>query len=230
MRQGHGHDPSQFGFKAGDRASNVLECRSIDNLVALSTDGRTYTVPVSSLPSARGDGQPITSMVDVAHGARIVHMVAGADDSRYVLGSTSGYGFIATLKDMHTRQRAGKQFMTVADGDILLAPIALHGTDDCLAMLSGKGRMLVLALSEVKALSGGGRGTILMGLDDADSVAQWVAVGPAGLATRGLYRNKETQVVLEGAELAQYIGKRARKGKLLSVKVKQPLLTRLESL
>ncbi|TCT05362.1 DNA topoisomerase IV subunit A [Paralcaligenes ureilyticus] len=224
VRAGHGHDAGQFGFKAGDGPSNVLECRSVDNLVAMSTEGRMYTVPVSGLPSARGDGQPITALVDVAPGTRIVHMVAGADDGRYVLGSRSGYGFITSLKDMLTRQRAGKQFMTLAEGDTLLAPIALQDGDDCLAMLSGKGRMLVLALSEVRTLSGGGRGTILMGLDGADKVAQWAAIGPAGLAASGLYRNKETRVVLEGPELAQYLGKRARKGKLLSVKVKQPVL------
>jgi topoisomerase-4 subunit A len=223
-RQGHGHDRTQFGFKAGDDLYDALECRSTDNLIAFSTTGRVYTVPVSSLPSARGDGQPITSMIDVEQGARIVHMIAGDDGQRYVLGNSAGYGFAATLKDVTTRQRAGKQFMSLAKGESLLKPLALREADQYLAMLSKKGRILVVALAEVKFLSGGGRGTILMGLDTADIVAQWVVFGPAGLAASGIYRNKETLLVLDASELEEYIGKRARKGKLLSIKVKQPTL------
>ena len=114
--------------------------------------------------------------------------------------------------------------MSMAKGESLLKPLALREADQYLAMLSKKGRILVVALAEVKFLSGGGRGTILMGLDTADIVAQWVVFGPAGLAASGVYRNKETLLVLDASELAEYVGKRARKGKLLSIKVKQPTL------
>ncbi|HWK61621.1 MAG TPA: DNA topoisomerase IV subunit A [Eoetvoesiella sp.] len=223
-RQGHGHDASQFNFKTGDALYDAIECRSTDNLVALSNTGRVYTVAVSSLPSARGDGQPITSMVDVEHGTRIVHMVAGADAQRYVLGTQGGYGFLTTLKDLTTRQRAGKQFVSVEEGDALLKPLALRADDAQLAMLSKKGRFLVIDLAELKVLSGGGRGTILMGLDAPDVIAQWAALGPAGLVASGVYRNKETEIALGPQDLAEYAGKRARKGKTLSVKVKQPVL------
>ena len=148
-RQGHGHDRTQFGFKAGDDLYDALECRSTDNLIAFSTTGRVYTVPVSSLPSARGNGQPVTSMIDVEQGARIVHMIAGDDGRRYVLGNSAGYGFAATLKDMTTRQRAGKQFMSLTKGESLLKPLALRDADEYLAMLSKKGRMLAVALAEI---------------------------------------------------------------------------------
>src|SRR5690606_36420742 len=112
-RQGHGHDATQFTFKAGDKLYDAIECQSTDDLVAISNKGRVYTVAVSSLPSARGDGQPVTSMIDLEPGAHIVHMLAGAATRRYVLGTSSGYGFIATFKDMTTRQKAGKQFITL---------------------------------------------------------------------------------------------------------------------
>src|SRR5690606_12809656 len=110
-RQGHGHDAAQFGFKTGDAMYDAVECLTTDELVAISNTGRVYTVAVSSLPSARGDGQPITSMIDLEPGARIVHMLAGPSEQRYVLGTGSGYGFIAKHKDLTTRQRAGKQFL-----------------------------------------------------------------------------------------------------------------------
>ena len=224
-RQGHGHDATQFGFKSGDALYGAIECRSTDNLIAFSTSGRVYTVAVSSLPSARGDGQPITSMLDTEQGARITHMIAGPDDQRYVLGTQAGYGFVTSIKDMATRQRAGKQFVTLDKGDALLRPLQLRETDDHLAMLTKKGRFLVVALSELKSLSGGGRGTILIGLDTADTLAQWLAIGPAGLVASGIYRNKETDLAMDFAELAEYVGKRARKGKVLSIKVKQPTLS-----
>ncbi len=223
-RQGHGHDAGQFSFKAGDALYGAIECRSTESLVAFSTTGRVYTVAVSSLPSARGDGQPITSMVDIEPGARIIHMVAGADSQRYVLGTQSGYGFMTSLKDLSTRQRAGKQFVTLDSGDTLLKPVPLRATDDHLAMLTQKGRFLIVPLLELKTLSGGGRGTILMGLDEGDAIAQWLAIGPMGLTASGVYRNKHTDLALDWTELADYVGKRARKGKVLSIKVKQPTL------
>ncbi|MBB5217049.1 topoisomerase-4 subunit A [Parapusillimonas granuli] len=225
-RQGHGHDAAQFGFKTGDALYDTAECLTTDELVAISNTGRVYTVAVSSLPSARGDGQPITSMIDLEPGARIVHMVAGPAEQRYVLGTRSGYGFIAKHKDLTTRQRAGKQFLSLEGSDTLLKPLVLRGTDTHVAMLARKGRFLVVDLHEFKSLSGGGRGTILMGLDEGDAVAQWVPVGPEGILVSGIYRAKDTTWSMDMQALAEYMGKRARKGKALSLKMKQPTLLR----
>lgn len=223
-RQGHGHDAGQFNFKAGDALYDAIECRSTDDLVAFSSSGRVYTVSVASLPSARGDGQPITAMIEMEHGTRITHMVAGVASQRYVVGTQAGYGFTTKLKDMTSRQRGGKQFVTLEEGDHLLKPLLLRDTDAHVAMLSKKGRFLVVELSELKTLSGGGRGTILMALDAGDVLAQWVSAGPAGILASGIYRNKETVLELDLNALAEYMGKRARKGKALSIKVKQPTL------
>src|SRR5690606_30810029 len=225
-RQGHGHDRAQFGFKTGDSLYDAIECMTTDELVALSDRGRVYTVAVASLPSARGDGQPVTSMIELEPGAHIVHMVAGDAQRRYVLGTRSGYGFITTLKDLTTRQRAGKQFISLEKGDVMLKPLLLQQADTHLAMMAKKGRFLVVELVELKKLSGGGRGTILMGLDTGDSLDQWVAAGPQGLQVHGIYRNKHTVIALDRQALDEYIGKRARKGKLLDVKVKGARLHR----
>ncbi|WP_368655713.1 DNA topoisomerase IV subunit A [Castellaniella ginsengisoli] len=223
-RQGHGHDASQFGFKTGDALYDAIECRSTQELMALSNSGRSYSIAVASLPSARGDGQPVTSMIGLEPGGRIVHMLAGAPERRVLLGVASGYGFLARIGDLSTRQHAGKQFITVDKGDTLLKPLPLRPEDTAVALLSRKGKFLVVALDELKTLASGGRGTILMGLDEGDRIEQWAGVGAAGVVLRGVYRARDTELILTPDELAQYAGRRARKGRLLDVKIKQPSL------
>jgi len=94
-----------------------------------------------------------------------------------------------------------------------------------LAMLSTKGRLLVIALEEIKHLSGGGRGTILMGVDAPDKLEQVVPVGSAGLRVTGIYRNKQAEDILAGPALAEYVSRRARKGKQIDVRPRQPILS-----
>ena len=224
-RQGHGHDASQFSFKAGDGLYDAIECLSTHELIAFSDTGRVYTVAVANLPSARGDGQPITSMIDIEPGTRIVHMVAGPPGNRYVIASASGHGFIANHTDITTRQRAGKQFFTLDDGDVWMKPLVLRPDDTHLAMLAKSGRFLIVPLSELKIMSGG-RGTQLMGLDKGDTLMQWLAIGAHGLVARGIYRNRETDLGFDLEALADYVGKRARKGRVLSLKVREPRLLR----
>ncbi|MHA3902968.1 DNA topoisomerase IV subunit A [Castellaniella sp. WN] len=223
-RQGHGHDASQFGFKTGDALYDAIECRSTQELMALSNTGRSYSIAVSSLPSARGDGQPVTSMISLEAGSRIVHMLAGATDRRILLGVASGFGFLARIGDLSTRQNAGKQFITLDKGDTLLKPLLLRADDTAVAFLSRKGKFLVVALDELKTLASGGRGTILMGLDEGDRIEQWAGVGASGVVLRGIYRARDAELVLTPDELALYAGRRARKGRLLDVKLKQPSL------
>lgn len=224
-RQGHGHDAGQFSFKAGDSLYDAIECLSTHDLLAFSDSGRAYTVAVANLPSARGDGQPITSMIDIEPGTRIVHVVAGPPQNRYVIAAASGHGFIANHADITTRQRAGKQFFSLEKGDAWMKPLLLRPDDTHLAMLAKNGRFLVVPLSELKTMTAG-RGTQLMGLEEGDVLSQWLAIGPGGLVARGVYRNRETDVEMDLAALADYVGKRARKGRVLSLKVRQPRLLR----
>ena len=224
-RQGHGHDATQFTFKAGDDCYGVFECRSTDTLIAFGDNGRVYSVAVSSLPSARGDGAPITSMIDLTPGSRIEHMIAAAPESRWLLSTRQGFGFSTRISDMTSRQRAGKQFVTIEDKDALLRPVPMFDQAKHVAFLTARERMLVIPVDEIKSLAGGGRGTILMGIDAPDTLAQTVPLTVAGLRVTGMYRNKQVEDILFGTELAGYISKRARKGKLLSVGSKQPILS-----
>jgi topoisomerase-4 subunit A len=224
-RQGHAHDVSQFTFKQGDALYGAFECRTTDTLIAVDNNGRVYSVPVANVPSARGDGQPVTTMIDLEAGRRIVHTLVAAADSRWLFTTEQGFGFSARLGDMVSRQRAGKQFISLEKDDALLRPVPLFAGATQLALLSAKGKFLVFGLDEVKALSGGGRGTILIGLDANDALQQTVPVGAAGLRVAGIYRNRPAEDILAGAHLAAYLGKRARKGKLLNVRPKNPILS-----
>jgi len=224
-RQGHGHDSAQFGFKQGDALYGTFECRTTDTLIALGSNGRAYSVAVATLPSARGDGQPITAMIDLEAGSRITHLFAAAADSRWLLATKAGYGFTAKLANFASRQRAGKSFVTLEPGDALLRPVPVPIGATQLALLSSKGRCLIFGLSEVKSLAGGGRGTILMGIDAPDTLVQAVPFGAAGLKASGLYRNREVEDLLTGDTLLPYVGKRARKGRPLAVRAKQALLS-----
>ncbi len=223
-RQGHEHDRSLFAFKAGDALYGAFECRTVDTLVAVADNGRVYSVPVANLPSGRGDGVPITTLIDLESGSRIEHMLAGPADARWLIATRNGLGFATRLGDMTTR-RGGKQFVTLEAGDQLVQPVPVFAGATQLAVLSAKGRLLVIGLDEVKALAGGGRGTQLMGLDAGETVAQLVPIGPGGLRATGTYRNREVEDILVGDSLEPYVGKRARKGRALGTRPKQPLLS-----
>ena len=224
-RQGHGHDASQFNFKAGDDCYGVFECRSTDTLVALGSNGRAYSVAVSGLPSTRGDGAPVTSMIDLAPGSQIEHMLAASAESRFLFSTTQGFGFIAKVSDLASRQRAGKQFITLEDQDALIRPVPVFSGAIHLALMSTRQRLLVIPLDEVKTLASGGRGTILMGVDTPDKLAQCVPLSKAGMRVVGLYRNKQVEDVVSGTQLGEYLSKRARKGKLLNIRSKNPILS-----
>jgi len=224
-RQGHGHEATQFNFKAGDGPYGVFECRSTDSLIAFGDNGRVYSVAVSGLPSARGDGAPVTSMIDLEPGSHIEHMIAAAADSKWLLSTRQGFGFSTKLSDMTSRQRAGKQFVTLEEKDRLLRPVPLFASAIHVAFLTSRGKLLVIALDEVKSLASGGRGTILMGIDAPDVLAQSVPVSKAGLRITGTYRTKQVQDILSGALLEIYISKRARKGRLLDIRSKEPVLS-----
>ena len=227
-RQGHGHEAQSFTFKSGDKLYDTFEVRTVDSLLALSNTGRAYTVDVADLPSARGDGQPITAMVDSESNTKINHFLAADEAQQLLLIQEHGIGFMSTVKHMSSRQKAGKQFITVEKP--LLKPIFVNKDDRYLALLSAKGRFLIISLTEVRKLAGGGLGTILMGLDEDDKLSQAVPFGETGLTVTGIYRRKETVDILDLNELEQYIGKRARKGRVLDVRVKDFVLSRPSAL
>lgn len=225
-RTGHGHDAAQFTFKAGDGLYGTFECRTVDTLLAFGSNGRIYSVPVAALPGARGDGVPITSLVDLASGTRILHYFAGTADTLLLIASTAGYGFTAKAGDMVSRIKAGKAFITLDDGDEPLTPGIVSGNVSAIACLSEKGRLLVFGLDEIKTLASGGRGVILIDLENNEKLLAAQAISQRGVIVSGTGRGgKPQEVLLSASGLTLHIGKRARKGKALESKLKPAALS-----
>ncbi len=224
-RNGHGHDAAQFTFKSGDGLYGTFECRTVDTLLAFGSNGRIYSVPVSALPGARGDGVPVTTLIELASGTRLLHYFAGPADTQLMLASTAGYGFSAKAGDMVSRIKAGKAFITLDEGDEPLTPRTVASNASAIACLSEKGRLLVFGLDELKTLSGGGRGVILMELEKNEKLLAAQPISQKGVVVSGTGRGGKAQdLSLSAASLAAHIGKRARKGKVLDAKIKPAAL------
>ncbi|AZP13671.1 DNA topoisomerase IV subunit A [Undibacterium parvum] len=220
-RTGHEHDAAQFTFKAGDALYGTFECRTVDTMLVFGSNGRVYSVAVSALPGARGDGIPITTLIDLASGTRILHYFAGNTESNLLLASSAGYGFTAKVADMMGRMKAGKAFMTLDAEDLPLPPALIQADASAVACLSEKGRLLVFGLNEIKQLSSGGRGVILMELEAGEKLLGVKAISQKGVKISGIGRaSKPQELLLSASSLALHIGKRARKGKLLESKIK----------
>jgi hypothetical protein len=180
---------------------------------ALNGSGRTYSTPVSLLPGGRGDGQPITTLIDLESGTQPAHYFAGHTAQVLLLTNSGGYGLLAKVGDLVARQRGGKAFLTLEAGEQPLPPAlaSAGGLDDQVACLSANGRLLVFPLSDLKLQPNGGRGLTLMDLEPPDSLAS-VAVFSQALRIEGTGRGgKARDELLKGASLAVYLSKRARK-------------------
>ncbi len=228
-RQGHGHDAQQFGFKSGDAMYAAFECRTVDTLLAFGSNGRVYSVAVAQLPGARGDGVPVTTLVELEPGTRLLHYFAGAANTPLLLSSTAAYGFSAKAGDMVSRQKGGKSFMTMDEGDEPLMPRVIAANAGAVACLSERGRLLVFGLTDIKQQSAGGRGVTLMELDDKERLLAAEPISQKGVRVIGTGQRsgKAQETNLSGADLAHHIGKRARKGKLLASRMKASRLIAL---
>ncbi len=223
-RQGHGHEAAVFTFKSGDQLWGTFECRTVDQLIVFGDNGRVYSVAVSSLPGGRGDGQPVTTMIDLESGSQITAYFAGSADSQLLLASSGGYGFVAKLESMVARNKAGKSFVTVQDGETLCLPSNLaaipaataDGVDTPaathVACLSSDGHVLTYALSELKLMSGG-RGLQLMKLEDKASLVGVAAYTRSVRITGNGRGGKDREETLEIRSLNNAAGKRGSKGK-----------------
>src|SRR5690606_21022766 len=127
-RQGHGHDAAGFAFKAGDGLYGTFECRTVDTLLAFGSNGRVYSIAVSLLPGARGDGQPVTTFIELDAGTQLVHYFAGPANATLLLSGSGGYGFLAAVENMVSRQKGGKAFLTLGEGETVCVPSHAAGS------------------------------------------------------------------------------------------------------
>ena len=221
-RTGHGHDASVMTYKMGDAFAVSFECRTTDQMVAVSNTGRVYTLAVSDLPSARGDGLPVNSFIDLEKGASIVGYCVAKPEDRVVLATSDAMGFICQFKDLFARVRAGKNFIKVSDKETKILPPQVVAPDQTLlACLSEQGRLLIYDINEVRTLPGGGKGVSLMDLNLTESLLVAKPVDAEGVLVTGIGRGgKDREYAVKKAILEYHMGHRARKGKQLDIRWK----------
>ena len=217
-RDGHGHDRTAIGYKAGDYPFFVAETRTTWPLIVVDTNGRAYSLRVSDLPGGRGDGAPIATMIDLQGGARVAAAVSDAPETQYLFANSGGYGFIAKVGDLVSRQKAGKAFMSLDAGERVLHPARAAGST--IAAVSENGRLLMFDITEMKSQSAG-RGVLVMGLDDKEELVGVTVNDGAGVVVEGVGRSGKTvPCKVADKDVGKYRLHRARKGCLLPVKMK----------
>jgi topoisomerase-4 subunit A len=218
-RQGHGLDLVGTTYKTGDAEYAVFETRSVNYIAAIDSTGRAFSVQAADIPGGKGDGVPFTSLIELAPGARLAHVVDAQPGHRYLVANSAGYGFIVKSEELLTRIRAGKSFMTIQEGDEVLRPALVPDEPDMAVTLSEHGRMLLFKADELKELARG-RGITLMGLDAGEKMTV-IGFGTAkAVIVVGKTRSgNEKTVRVAGAELKKFIVHRARKGCLLPGKI-----------
>ncbi len=229
--KGHDHAPENFSFKAGDALWGHFACRSVDALIVFGHQGRVYSVAVATLPGGRGDGVPIHGLIDLEAGTHIVSYFAGAAATRLLISGSGGYGFVAEAGSMLARNKAGKAFATIQEGETLCLPSVIDGPGGAaathIACLSSDAQVLTYPLAELKTMTGG-RGLQLMKLADGATMVG-AAAYTRSVRITGLGRGgKEREEVLEIRSLNNAAGKRASKGKTAGWTFKPTGIARVE--
>ena len=236
VRTGHGHDAAGFAFKSGDVLHGTFECRSVDSLLVFGNRGRVYSVPVAQLPGARGDGQPVTTLLELEPGTSLLYYFAGPAAASLLLSSSGGYGFIASVDNMVSRLKAGKAFVACNDGETLNRPslVAVGAGATPLppathvACASTGGRILTFAIDDLKTMANGGRGLLLIDLEAKDDLAG-AAAYTRSVRIDGIGRGgKPRDETLEIRSLNNARGVRGRKGKAADLGFKPTGIVRVE--
>ena len=213
--KGHEIDASALGYKSGDGYKAAAKGRSNQLAIFMDSTGRAYSLQGHTLPSARGQGEPISGRVNPPPGASFIGVMMGAPDTMYVFASDAGYGFIGKVEDIITRNKNGKAVVSVPKGAIALSPSAVTSLEtDQIVAATNQGRMLVISATELPALAKG-KGIKIIGIPSAkvasreEYVAGIVCV-PEGKGVT-ITAGKRT-MTLKAADLEHYRGERGRRG------------------
>ena len=216
--KGHDIDATGLSYKAGDGFKTAAAGRSNQFAVFIDSTGRSYSVAAHTLPSARGQGEPLTGRLTPPPGATFECVLLPDDDALYVIASDAGYGFVAKGEDLQAKNKAGKALLSLPNGAKVIAPRALADREqDWLAAVTTEGRLLVFKVSDLPQL-GKGKGNKIIGIpgERVASREEYVtdlAVVPEG-STLVLQAGKRT-LSLKADDLEHYKGERGRRGSKL---------------
>jgi topoisomerase-4 subunit A len=219
VRQAKGHeiDPRSLSYKGGDAFQGIARGRSLQPAIFVDSTGRTYSLPAHSLPSARGNGEPLSGRLNPPDGAKFAGVIMGEPEDLWLLASDAGYGFTVRLKELITDRRAGKTVLNVPDNSHVLPPAFVASPDSWVFAVSSEGKMLAFKVSDVPEMPKG-KGNKLYDIPTAkaasrEEVLKGVAVVPPN-GTLVLWSG-EKQKTLTWAELKEFKGQRAQRGSVL---------------
>ncbi len=217
--KGHDIDPHSLSYKSGDSFHLAARGKSNQQAVILDSNGKAYSLAAHSLPSARGQGEPVTGRINAASGASFEGLMMGGGDDLFLLASDAGYGFVVKLSDLQTKNKSGKAALTLPKGGQVLQP-AMIGSDieaAHVAAVSNEGRMLVFSLSDLPVMSRG-KGNKIIGIPTSRVQAR-----EEFMMAVVIIREKQSLRVFAGkrhvnmkfSELEHYRGERGRRGNKL---------------
>jgi topoisomerase IV subunit A len=216
--KGHEIDPRTLSYKTGDGYLAAVRGRSTQQAVFLDSTGRAYSLPAHTLPSARGQGEPLSGRLDPPDGAKFAGVAIGEPADRWLLASDAGYGFIAKLEDLHSRVRAGKAVLNLTDGAQVLCPAPVPSDDCVIAAVNSEGRLLVFPSAELPEMPRG-KGNKIFGIPTKKAIAReelLVAVAAVAPGQKLVIWCGERSMTLRFQELEPHRGERAQRGAVLS--------------
>jgi len=216
--KGHEIDPAGLNYKAGDAYLDSARVRSNQPVIFLDSTGRSYSLLAHTLPSARGQGEPLTGRFSPPAGAAFCAVIGGEPERWWLLASDAGYGFRVQARDLLANKKSGKAVLRLPEGARVLKPSPLHDPDtDRLVAVTSAGHMLVIPVSELPAMARG-KGNKIIGIP-SKAVAErseylvGLLVVPEGGRVRVL--SGKRHLTLKAADLNAYEGERGRRGNKL---------------
>jgi topoisomerase-4 subunit A len=211
-----------LAYRSGDKFAQAVRGRTNETLVFLDSHGRTYNTPAHSLPSARGQGEPLTGRFKPKDGARFVGVMMGDSATKILLASNAGFGFVGPLADMVTKNKAGKACLSVPAAAEALAPIVLdnetlNSGGGLVAAVTNQGRLLIFKLADLPELSRG-KGNKLINIPSAAFKAgdeAMLAVAVLGENDDLVVHAGQRHLTMKRKDYENYIGERARRGSKL---------------
>ena len=216
--KGHEIDPVSLSYRGDDILQDFSRGKSNQMCVFLDSNGKAYSLPSHSLPSARGMGDPITGRVSADSGVKFVSSLIGNDDDKYMIMNTAGYGYISEFKNMVSNKKSGRAFMKIPNNADLLKAIRVRDDHVYIAAISNIGRLLIFKIDELPMLAKG-KGNKIINIPTAKFVAKEEFMAHAQLISLSsslrIDRVGKGSLTLKLKDLENYISSRAKRGNML---------------
>ncbi len=229
--KGHEIDPTTLNYKAGDEFLSAAIGKSNQTAMFLDTSGRSYGVPAHTLPSARGQGEPLTGRLNPPPGATFTTVLMGEPEQLLVLASDAGYGFIVRMEELPTKNRAGKALLSPPKNAFALAPKLVSNIEkQFLAVVTNAGHLLVFPLNELPQLTKGKGNKLISIPSDKAASREEIVMDIAVLNSDQnlLIVGDGKPFTLKPADWKNFVGERARRGNKLPRGCRQVVKLRVE--